>query len=71
MGGNGDDVLAGNAGNDIIKGEQGQDIAVFAGIKQGYSLQLSSKYQLTVSDIDMSNQDYGVDKLTGIRGCSL
>ena len=67
LGGNGDDVLAGNAGNDIIKGEQGQDIAVFAGIKQGYSLQLSSKYQLTVSDIDMSNQDYGVDKLTGIE----
>tara|TARA_B100000674_G_C37956222_1_gene969737 strand:- start:730 stop:1839 length:1110 start_codon:yes stop_codon:yes gene_type:complete len=67
VGDRGDDVLAGSAGNDIIKGEQGQDIAVFAGIKQGYSLQLSSQYQLIVSDVDNSDQDYGVDKLTGIE----
>ena len=67
IGGNGNDILGGYLGNDIIKGGRGQDIAVFAGMKQGFSLQLSSEYQLTVSDIDSSNQDYGVDKLTGIE----
>ena len=65
--GNGDDILAGGRGNDILRGGKGQDIAVFNGLKQGFSLQLSSQYQLIVMDTDSLDQDYGVDQLTGIE----
>ena len=65
--GDGDDILAGARGNDILRGGKGEDIAVFNGKKQGFSLQLSSQYQLTVLDIDSADQDYGLDQLTGIE----
>ena len=65
--GNGDDILAGGGGDDILRGQQGIDIAVFPGSKEGYSLKLSSQFQLIVTDIDSSNQYYGIDKLTGIE----
>ncbi|MBI5107139.1 MAG: M10 family metallopeptidase C-terminal domain-containing protein [Rhodocyclales bacterium] len=66
IGGAGDDTLAGGSGNDSLTGGFGLDVAVFSGAKAGYSI-VKSGGVYTVSDINATNGDDGVDTLVGVE----
>ena len=63
----GNDNFNGWQGNDLIDGGDGTDIVFYSAPKSGYSLKLTSQYQLLIRDIDPSDGDDGTDRLTGIE----
>ncbi|MFO1068659.1 MAG: Ig-like domain-containing protein [Geminicoccaceae bacterium] len=67
-GGNGDDQLGGGAGNDSLDGGNGTDIARYAGERAGYGLHLNDDGSVTVTDLDTTNGDTGIDRLRAMEG---
>ncbi|MEM7211591.1 MAG: calcium-binding protein, partial [Pseudomonadota bacterium] len=67
LGGTGRDVIAGGAGNDSIDGGgDALDVAVFSDAQAGYLVETNAGV-VTVTDLDASNGDDGIDQVTGVR----
>ena len=66
-GGEDDDELIGGDGNDTLVGGNGNDTAVFSGVKTGYLVEVLTDGRTTVTDIDTTNGDDGVDILEGVE----
>ncbi|MEM9063562.1 MAG: calcium-binding protein, partial [Pseudomonadota bacterium] len=65
LGGAGRDVISGGAGNDSIDaGGDALDVVVFSGAQSGYLVETIGGV-LTVTDLDTSNGNDGVDQITG------
>ncbi|MFM7273920.1 MAG: calcium-binding protein, partial [Gammaproteobacteria bacterium] len=60
-------LLAGGAGNDSLSGGGGNDVAVFSGARSGYRVETLAGGVVRVTDIDPTNGDDGVDRLTGVE----
>ena len=64
----GNDTLLGGLGNDNLQGGDGTDTAKYLGNQSGYRLQASAVAdQFTVTDVDATNGNDGVDTLQGIE----
>jgi hypothetical protein len=65
-GGAGHDTLIGGAGNDLIEGGSGNDTAIFAGLKDDYSIKIVDG-KVEVVDQNAADGDDGTDLLTGVE----
>ncbi|WP_375254635.1 VCBS domain-containing protein [Yoonia sp.] len=66
-GGSGDDFIRGGFGNDKINGRDGYDTAVYDGSFDDFALRLGSRGIWTVTDLNTSDGDEGVDSLSNIE----
>ena len=62
----GDDSMAGGTGNDLLYGGAGDDVAIYAGLRAGYSVVVANG-SVTVQDIDPSDGDEGRDVLADVE----
>jgi Ca2+-binding RTX toxin-like protein len=62
-----DNVLQGLSGNDTLTGGLGKDTALYLGNKADYTIAKIAVGQYTVTDINSSNGNDGVDSLFGIE----
>ncbi|MCR4377239.1 MAG: tandem-95 repeat protein, partial [Rhodospirillales bacterium] len=65
--GRGDDYLSGGTGNDLLDGGEGQDIAGYLGNAEGYDISIAADGSATVTDIDVSDGDTGIDRLYNVE----
>jgi VCBS repeat-containing protein len=64
FGGDGDDLLYPGLGNDSVSGGAGFDRVVYSGLLNGFQI-TQVGFQVTVTDIDLSDGDEGTDTITG------
>lgn len=63
----GDDVLRGDSGDDLLIGLDGRDTAVLSGLREGYAFSRNELGGVTITDIDPSDGDEGVDILIEVE----
>lgn len=63
----GDDVLRGDGGDDVLVGGEGRDTAQLSGLAAGYTFVRSGLNEVTITDIDPTDGDDGVDVLIQVE----